>query len=95
MGKELKSRLLEAGFSNVRTSASFDFFGSAEDVAFLHAFIIDWFYSPRVIEAATSFGLATHQQFDQWRQGLDEWRDSEGACGAFAFGEVIASKPEA
>ena len=94
MGKELKSRFLEAGFSNVLTGGSFDFFGSADDVAFLHAFILDWFYSPRVIEAATKYGLATEQQFDEWRQGLDEWRDSEGACGAFAFGEVIAAKPE-
>ena len=93
MGKELKSRFLEAGFSEVRTSASFDFFGAAEDVAFLHAFILDWFYSPRVIEAATTYGLATHQQFDEWRQGLDEWSDQTGACGAFAFGEVIACKP--
>ena len=95
MGKELKSRFLEAGFSNVQTSASFDFFGTKEDVAFLHAFILDWFYSPRVIEAATKYGLATHEQFDEWRKGLDEWRDQAGACGAFAFGEVIASKPEA
>ena len=30
MGKELKSRFLEAGFSEVRTGASFDFFGAAE-----------------------------------------------------------------
>ena len=94
MGKELKSRFLEAGFSNVRAGASFDFFGTKEDVAFLHAFILDWFYSPRVIQAATKYGLATHQQFDEWRKGLDEWRDQAGACGAFAFGEVIASKPE-
>ena len=93
MGKELKSRFLEAGFSEVRTGASFDFFGAAEDVAFLHAFILDWFYSPRVIEAATKYGLATHEQFDEWRQGLDEWSDQTGACGAFAFGEVIACKP--
>ena len=93
MGKELKSRFLEAGFSNVLTSGSFDFFGSAEDVAFLHAFILDWFYSPKVIEAATQYGLATHQQFDEWRQGLGEWRNMAGACGAFAFGEAVASKP--
>ena len=95
MGKELKSRFLEAGFSEIQTGASFDFFGTKEDVAFLHAFILDWFYSPRVIEAATRYGLATHQQFDELRQGLDEWSEQAGACGAFAFGEVIARKPGA
>ena len=93
MGKELKNTFLEAGFSDLQASGSFDFFGSAEDVAFLYAFIMDWFYSPNVIEAATKYGLATHEQFDMWKQGLDEWRDAAGACGGFAFGEVIASKP--
>ena len=93
MGKELKNTFLEAGFSDIRASASFDFFSTAEDVAFLHGFISDWFYSPNVIAAATTYGLATHQQFDEWRQGLDEWRDHAGAFGAFAFGEVIALKP--
>ena len=93
LGKELKNMFLEAGFSDIRASGSFDFFGSAEDVAFLHGFIVDWFYSPNVIEAATKYGLANPEQFDTWKQGLDEWRNAAGACGGFAFGEVIASKP--
>ena len=94
MGKELKSAALEAGFSDLRTSGSFQFFGTTDDVAFLRRFIDDWFFSPDVIEAATNYGLVTHEQFDSWRQGLDEWRDAPGACGAFAFGEVIARKPQ-
>ena len=94
MGKELKKMFLEAGFSDVRASASFDFFSSPEDIAFLHAFISDWFYSPDVIAAATKYGLATQQQFDEWRQALDQWKSHPEACGAFAFGEVIARKPQ-
>ena len=94
MGRELKSTFLDAGFSDVRTGASFDFFGSAADVAFLRAFIDDWFYSPAVIEAATKYGLATREQFEEWRGGLDVWQSDPGACGAFAFGEVVASKPQ-
>ena len=90
MGRELKSAFIDAGFSDVRTGGSFDFFGSAADVAFLRAFIDDWFYSPEVIEAATKYGLATHEQLDEWREGLDEWARAEGACGGFAFGEVVA-----
>ena len=93
MGKELRKTFLQAGFSDVQAGGSFDFFSTAADVAFLHAFILDWFYSPEVIEAATKYGLATREQFEQWRQGLDEWKEQPGACGAFAFGEVIASKP--
>ena len=75
MGVELKNTLLEAGFTNIRATASFDSFGTPEEVAFLRAFIDDWFYSPRVIEAAVQFGLATREQFDQWRKSLDDWRD--------------------
>ena len=71
----------------------YDFFSSTEDVAFLHAFIMDWFYSPQVIAAATKFGLATQEQFDEWREGLDEWRNHPGAVGALGFGEAIATKP--
>ena len=93
MGVQLKGTFLEAGFTITRASASFDHFGSAEDVAFLRAFIDDWFYSPRVIEAAVQFGLASREQFDLWRERLDAWRDHPGAVGAFAFGEVIAAKP--
>ena len=93
MGRELKSTFLEAGFSDIETSASFDFFGSAADVVFFHAFIIDWFYSPRVIGAATKYGLATQQQFDEWRGALDDWKERPGATGAISFGEAIARKP--
>ena len=93
MGKELKSAFLEAGFTDVQPSASFDFFGTSEDVAFFHGFVLDWFYSPEVIEAATKFGLATQEQFDEWREGLDEWKSNPGAVGAIAFGEAIATKP--
>ena len=93
MGKELKNTLLDAGFIDIRASASFDYFGTEEDVAFLRAFIDDWFYSPRVIEAATQFGIATKEQFDEWRRQLDIWRAHPGAFGAFAFGEAIGVKP--
>ena len=62
-------------------------------MAFLHAFILDWFYSPNVVAAATKFGLATQEQFDAWRQGIDEWKSDPGAVGALGFGEAIATKP--
>ncbi len=93
MGKELKNTLLGAGFTNIEASASFDFFSTTEDVAFLHAFISDWFLSPEVIATAMQYGAATEKQFDDWRVGLDQWKSHPGAFGAFAFGEGIAYKP--
>ena len=92
MGRELRNALLEAGFSDIRATGSFDFFGTTEDVLFFHAFIMDWFYKPEVIGAATKFGLATQEQFDEWEQGLDEWKSHPGAVGGIAFGEAIARK---
>ena len=93
MGRELKNYLVEAGFIDVQASASFDVFSTPDDVAFLHGFIIDWFFSPAVIAAATAYGLATHEQFEEWRAALEQWRGHAGALGAIAFGEAIATKP--
>lgn len=93
MGRELKSRFVEAGFTDIRAGASFDVFSASEDVAFLHGFIIDWFFSPAVIAAATAYGLATQEQFEEWRAALEEWKGQAGAVGAIAFGEAIGAKP--
>ena len=93
MGKEMKNIFLEAGFSDIRASGSFDFFGTTEDIVFLHTFIVDWLFLPEVMAAAIKYGLATREQFDEARQSIDLWKSHPGACGAFAFGEVVASKP--
>ena len=94
MGKELKRSLLEAGFTGIQATASFDFFSTVEDVAFLRAFIEDWFFSTEVITAATTYGLATHQQFDEWHSEVEDWSRQDGAIGGLAFGETVAFKPE-
>ena len=72
MGKALKSRLVKAGFADIRATASFDTFSSPEGIAFLHGVVTEWFFSPKVITAATTYGLATHQQFDGWRLAQDQ-----------------------
>ena len=93
IGRDLKDWFVRTGFTDVQAMASFDVFSAPEDVAFLHGFIMDWFFMPYVIEAATAYGLATHEQFDQWRAHLEEWRGHAGAIGAIAFGEAIGTKP--
>ena len=92
MGKELKAKLVEAGFADVRATASFDTFSSAEGIAVLDGVITEWFFSPKVMTAATTYGLATEEQFDQWRIDQEQWKKHPGAVGAIAFGEAIASK---
>ena len=94
IGKELKGKLVNAGFADIRATASFDTFASPEGIAVLDGVITEWFFSPKVMAAATTYGLATEEQFDQWRIDQEKWKNSPGAVGAIAFGEAIASKPQ-
>lgn len=93
MGRELKRRLLDTGFQDVRATASFDTYSTPETIAVLDAVITEWFISPKIVDAATTFGLATGEQFDQWRHDQQRWKQHPGAVGAIAFGEAIATKP--
>ena len=93
MGRELKGAFLEAEFNDFEATASFDSFGSPQAIAFLHRFISDWFFAPEIVAAVTGHGIATQQQFDDWRNALDKWKDEAGAFGALAFGECLAYKP--
>ena len=54
---------------------------------------LPWFFSPQVIGAAVKFGLATQEQLDAWRAGLEEWKANPAAVGGVAFGECLAAKP--
>ena len=93
MGKELRAVFHEAGLADVRASASFDYFGTTEDATFFCNFILDWFCAPTVIGAAVKYGVATQEQFDEWRRNLEEWKTMPGALGGMAFGECMGTKP--
>ena len=92
MGKELKGSLLEAGFSDIEVGASFETFATPADTAFFHALANGWFFDTDTVEAATTHGLATHAQFDDWRRTIDEWKDAPDALAALAWGEAIGRK---
>ena len=93
MGRELKRVLLDAGFTGIQPSGTFGTFGTDEDVAFFHGFVVDWFFQPHIIAAAIHLGISTQEQFDFLREAVDEWGAVEGAVGALAFGEAIATSP--
>ena len=93
MGRELKGAFVEAGFVNVRATASFETYDTADDLAFLRGLIIGWFFSPLTMEATMKHGLASQEQFDRWSRSLDAWMDEPGAFAAFAWGEAIGRKP--
>lgn len=93
IGKEMKGVMLKSGFTDIRCSASFDSYGTPEDLAFYYSFIIDWFFSEQLIERVTGLGIATREKFDFWRSELDNWQTSSAAFGALAFGECMGRKP--
>ncbi|MDE0392693.1 MAG: methyltransferase domain-containing protein [Rhodospirillales bacterium] len=92
MGKELKAAFVEAGFADVRATASFESYDTADDLAFLHGLVNGWFFAPKTMGAAIGLGLASEEQFEGWRRSLDEWVDESGAFAAFAWGEAIGRK---
>ena len=46
MGKDLKGHILEAGFANIRMSASFSVYNSPVQIAHIHRLISQWLLSP-------------------------------------------------
>ena len=93
MGRELKRAFVNAGFADVRATASFESYDTADDLAFLHGLITGWFFSPLTMEAAIKHGLASEAQFDRLRHSLDLWVEEPGAFAAFAWGEAIGRTP--
>ncbi len=93
MGKELKSHIVEAGFTNVRATGSIDIFSAPADVAFIYALANKWFLSPEITEAAIQYGASTEELCGQIRDAYDKWRDHPGALCGIAYGEAVAGRP--
>ena len=93
MGKDLKNHIFEAGFTNVRVTASFDIYDAPADIAFIYAFANKWFLSPEIMEAAIKYGASTEELCDAIREAYDRWKDHPGALCGLAFGEVVAGRP--
>ena len=93
IGKELKATFIDAGFSDIEISASFETFSTGEDIAAYHGLATGWFFDPDTVEVAVKHGLATRAEFDHWRRTLDEWKAASDAFAAVAWGQAIGFKP--
>lgn len=93
IGRDLKRHLLEAGFTDLRPTASYTSHTTPEEVAFFWTVIRDWFLSPAVREAATEYGVVSHRHLDNLERAFEQWRNHPGAFSAFAYGECLGSKP--
>ena len=95
MGKELKTHILEAGFTNIRVSGSFETHSAPAEVTLIHSLARRWFSSPEMLEAASMYALPHIAQSLRHRlsTAIDEWKDLPDAAVAYAYGEAIANKP--
>ncbi len=93
MGREMKTCILDAGFTNVRMNASFDFFNEPDEIEFAYNYVIRRLLSPSVVDAGIRYGAATSELFHQVISAFGEWRHLSDASVAVAFGEAIAVKP--
>ena len=93
MGKDMKGHILEAGYENLRMSASFDTYSAPEDIEFIYGLANEWFLSPEITEAAIKYGAATEKLCQDIADAYEKWREHPGAMCCVAFGEAIANKP--
>ena len=92
-GRELPGDLAEAGFEDIKPSASWESFATPEEVYFLHRFAFTWFLSPEITTAAIKYGVATEELFSEIRNAFDRWRDNPSAWASFAYGEALGRNP--
>ena len=93
VGRALKSRVVEAGFTGVQAGASFSVFSAPEDIEAIFGLARRWLPSSGIAEAAIRHGAATRRLCEEIVEAYEEWRRHPGALVAVAFGEVVAYKP--
>jgi len=93
IGKDLKGQLKAAGFTNVQATASFDFYDTPSDIAFVHKFATRWFLADEMTDAALDYGATTEAESARIAEAYDRWSEDPGAFCALAFGEAIAATP--
>ena len=92
-GKDMKASILEAGFTNIRVSASFDTYSAPADVEFIHFLAKQWFLAQDMRDGLNSYGSSSDRLWDRVNAHIDEWKNSPDAAIAFPHGEAVAGKP--
>ena len=93
MGMAMKDHLLEAGFANIRMSASFNTYNSPEEITYLYNVANDWLLSSEITLAAIKYGAWTEELSNRLRTAYDRWKSHPAAFAGVAYGEAIANKP--
>ena len=83
LGKEHRAKFSDAGFIEIESKASFESFGSTEEVE-LFACVFGEDFSQR---------FATTEELDEFRRDAADWKAQPGAFAGFAMAETVARKP--
>ena len=93
MGRELKARLIEAGFVDVTISAAVESYSTAEELDIFYRVVKQSFLDGEPAVAAKNYGAATNTLLQAVTVAFDEWRTQPGATAGIAFGQAIARNP--
>ena len=93
MGRDMKDHILQAGFDNIRMSASFNTYSSPEEVEFIYNLGKDWLLSSEITLAAIKYGAWTEELSRRLRIAYEKWKVHPAAFVGVAYGEAIANKP--
>ena len=92
MGKELRSRFIEAGFVDIEATGALETWGTPSTIPAITSYLLE-IISPKWADTAVSHGLATQQDIDSWREAILAWSELPGAFAAWPWGEAIGRKP--
>ena len=92
LGRHLGKLLFEAGFTEVKVSASYDVYNDPEGRRIVAASAIGHLNEETVAKHAISSGLASLEELEAIKKELQNWQDIPGAFLADAHCEAIGRK---
>ena len=93
MGKEMKGHIVEAGFENVRMSASISTYSTPKEIAVIYDLIDRFLLSEEIVEAAIKYGAFSRGLYNDIRNSFSKLKHHPAAFCGLAYGEAIANKP--
>ena len=93
MGKDMKIHIHDAGFTNIRMSASFNTYSSPEELSAIYSMAMGWLLSSETEGTAILYGAWTEELSNRMKTVADNWMNHPGAFAATAYGEAVANKP--
>ncbi len=92
--RDLKRRLIRAGFADIVMAFSFEVYDTPEELEFFHDVFEQIFLGQEGISHAAEAYMAITKELKLSIAGcLEEWRHEPGALAAIGFGQAMAVRP--